>query len=203
MKHSPLFTKRRFLKYSLLSIAGAATLVTGAGAYITQTNRYAERYGKLLVLDGHLADIAHTLAEACVPGRPGFPDIEQAEVVKRLDEELFFVSDNIGSDLKAAFYLLEMLPLAYGHLSRFSRLTVEERKKLLTQATDTQDDTVRAVLTNLSAMMRWYYYGHPSTWKVIGYDGPFMGLPEKHSEQRVLYAKLVHETDSTIQAKKP
>eukprot|EP01032_Pedospumella_encystans_P012491 gene12491-14451_t len=168
MKHSPLFTKRRFLKFSLLGVAGAATLVAGAGAYITQTNRYRQRYGQLLVVDGHLADIAHTLAEACVPNRPGFPDIEQAEVVKRLDEELFFVSDNISSDLKAAFYLLEMFPLAYGHLSRFSRLTVAERKQVLTAASDTQDDTLRAVIANLSAMMRWYYYGHPSTWKVIG-----------------------------------
>jgi hypothetical protein len=97
MKHSPLFTKRRFLKFSLLGVAGAATLVAGAGAYITQTNRYRNRYGQLLVVDGHLADIAHTLAEACVPNRPGFPDIERAEVVKRLDEELFFVSDNISS----------------------------------------------------------------------------------------------------------
>jgi hypothetical protein len=191
MQHSPLFTKRRFLKFSLLGVAGAATLVAGAGAYITQTNRYRHRYGQLLVVDGHLADIAHTLAEACVPNRPGFPDIEQAEVVKRLDEELFFVSDNISSDLKAAFYLLEMFPLAYGHLSRFSRLTVEERKQVLTAASDTQDDTLRAVIANLSAMMRWYYYGHPSTWKVIGYDGPFMNLPENHSEQRIHYAKLV------------
>lgn len=191
MKHSPLFTKRRFLKFSLLGVAGAATLVAGAGAYITQTNRYRQRYGQLFVVDGHLADIAHTLAEACVPNRPGFPDIEQAEVVKRLDEELFFVSDNISSDLKAAFYLLEMFPLAYGHLSRFSRLTVQERKQVLTAASDTQDDTLRAVIANLSAMMRWYYYGHPSTWKAIGYDGPFMNLPEKHSEQRIHYAQLV------------
>jgi hypothetical protein len=191
MKHSPLFTKRRFLKFSLLGVAGAATLVAGAGAYITQTNRYRQRYGQLLVVDGHLADIAHTLAEACVPNRPGFPDIEQAEVVKRLDEELFFVSDNISSDLKAAFYLLEMFPLAYGHMSRFSRLTVQERKQVLTAASDTQDDTLRAVIANLSAMMRWYYYGHPSTWKAIGYDGPYMNLPEKHSEQRIHYAQLV------------
>jgi len=196
MKHSPLFTKRRFLKFSLLGVAGAATLVAGAGAYITQTNRYRHRYGQLLVVDGHLADIAHTLAEACVPNRPGFPDIEQAEVVKRLDEELFFVSDHISSDLKAAFYLLEMFPLAYGHLSRFSRLTVQERKQVLTAASDTQDDTLRAVIANLSAMMRWYYYGHPSTWKAIGYDGPFMNLPEKHSEQRIHYAKLVNSAST-------
>ena len=39
--------------------------------------------------------------------------------------------------------------------------------------------------------MRWYYFGHPSTWNAIGYDGPFMNLPEKRSEQRVLYARLV------------
>jgi hypothetical protein len=194
MRQSALFTKRRFLKFSLLGIGGAVATAAGVGAYITQTNQFRTRYGKLLVLDGHLADIAHTMAEASVPtGRPGFPTIEQAEVVKRLDEELYFASDSIGGDLKAAFYLLEMLPMAYGHASRFSRLTLAERKALLLEATDTKDDTVRAVIANLSATMRWYYYGHPSTWKVIGYDGPFMNLPEQKSEQRVLYARLIAE----------
>lgn len=191
MRDSSLFSRRRFLKLTLLGVGGTVAVVAGVGGYLTQTNQYRERYGKLLSLDGHLADIAHTLAEACVPDRPGFPSVEQAEIVSRLDEEMYFVSDGISGDLKAAFYLLEMLPLVKGHASRFSRLTTAERKFFLTKASDTTDDTVRAVIANLSAMMRWYYYGHPSTWKAIGYDGPFMNLPEKISEQRRFYAEQV------------
>lgn len=196
MRDSSLFSRRRFLKLTLLGVGGTVAVVAGVGGYLTRTNQYRERYRKLLSLEGHLADIAHTLAEACVPDRPGFPSIEQAEVVNRLDEEMYFVSDGISGDLKAALYLMEMLPLVNGHASRFSRLTTAERRRFLTVASDTQDDTVRAVIANLSSTMRWYYYGHPSTWKAIGYDGPFMNLPEKISEQRLFYAEQVGKLDS-------
>lgn len=81
--------------------------------------------------------------------------------------------------------------MTYGYFSRLSRLSLAERRELLIRASGTKDDTVRAVIANLSGMMRWYYFGHPATWNAIGYDGPFMNLPEKRSEQRVLYAKLV------------
>lgn len=188
---TPFFAKRRFLKMTLLGIGGAAAAASAGVGYLTMTHRYRERYGKLLSLDGHLADIVHALAEASVPDRPGFPSVEEAEIVTRLDEELFFASDAIGNDFRSAFYLIEMMPLAKGYMSRFSRLSVAERRKFLTEASDTTDDTVRAVVFNLPATMRLYYYGHPASWKVIGYDGPFMNLPEQRSEQRVLYAELV------------
>lgn len=190
------FAKRRFLKATLLGVGGVAAIAAGGVGYLTLINRYRERYGKLLSLDGHLADVVHTLAEACVPDLAGFPSVEKAQVVTRLDEEMFFVNDGISSDLRAAFYLLEALPLASGQMSRFSRLTVDERRQFLIDASDTKDDTIRTVIAGLSGMLRWYYYGHPSTWQAIGYDGPFMGLPEKHSEQRLLYARLVGRADS-------
>ncbi|WP_296660137.1 hypothetical protein [Paraburkholderia sp.] len=191
MNTTNFFAKRRFLKMTLLGIGGAVALASGGFGYLTMTNRYRERYGKLLSLDGHLADIVHTLAEVSVPDRPGFPSVEQAEIVTRMDEEMYFVSDGISSDLRAAFYLLEMLPLARGYMSRFSRLSMAERRKFLVEASDTTDDAQRVVIFSLPAMIRWYYYGHPSSWKAIGYDGPFMNLPEKRSEQRVYYAALV------------
>ncbi|RQS06216.1 hypothetical protein DIE07_24730 [Burkholderia sp. Bp9002] len=191
MEPTRLFARRRFLKMALIGAGGTMAAAAGGAGYLTLTHRFRNRYGKLLVFDGHLADVVHALAEASVPDAPGFPTIEQAEVVTRMDEEMFFVSEKLGSDVKAGLYLLEMLPLAYGRMSRLSRLSVSERRAFLTRARDTQDDTVRVVIANLSGMVRWYYFGHPSTWKAIGYDGPFMGLPEKRSEQRMLYAKLV------------
>lgn len=193
-RNTPFFAKRRFLKLSLLGIGGIAAATASGVGYLTMTHRYRERYGKLLSLDGHLADIVHALAEAAAPSRPGFPSIEEAEVVTRLDEEMFFVSDGISGDLKAAFYLIEMLPLAKGYMSRFSRLTIDQRRQFLAECCDTTDDTVRAVIFNLPATMRWYYYGHPSSWRAIGYDGPFMNLPEQRSDQRVLYASLTGRT---------
>lgn len=191
MRSTSFFAKRRFLKFTMLGIGGVVAAAAGGVSYLTLTHRYRERYGKLLSLDGHLADVVHTLAEACLPARAGFPTVQQAEVVNRLDEEMFFVSDGISADMKAALYMVEMLPLVQGYTSRFSRLTLPQRRQFLTAASDTQSDTVRAVIFNLAATMRWYYYGHPSTWAVIGYDGPFMNLPEQRGVQRVLYAEWV------------
>lgn len=191
IENTPFFAKRRFLKYTLLGLGGTAAAASAGVGYLTMTHRFRQRYGKLLSLDGHLADIVHAIAEASVPNRKGFPSVEDAEIVTRLDEELFFASDYIGNDFRSAFYLLEMLPLAKGRFSRFSRMSVDERRKFLTEVSDTTDDTVRAVVFNLPAVMRLYYYAHPSSWQAIGYDGPFMQLPEKRSEQRVMYAELV------------
>ncbi|AYY57215.1 hypothetical protein KTE64_28945 [Burkholderia multivorans] len=196
MEATRLFERRKFLKIALIGVGGTIAAATAGVGYLTLTNRFRERYGKLLVFDGHLADVVHALAEASVPDAPGFPSVEQAEVVTRMDEEMFFVNDKISSDVKAGLYLLDMLPLAHGHLSRLSRMSVSERRAFLSRASHTHDDTVRVVISNLSGMMRWYYYGHPSTWKAIGYDGPFMNLPEKRSEQRVLYAQLVANATS-------
>ncbi|BEP57063.1 MULTISPECIES: hypothetical protein [unclassified Variovorax] len=191
MRTTTFFAKRRFLKLALIGVGGAVAVAGGGVGYLTQTHRYRGRYGKLLALDDHHADIVHALAEACTPDRPGFPTVEQTEIVARLDEELFFVSDGICSEMKAALYLIEMLPLVSGHVSRLSCMPVAERRAFLAKASETRNDTVRVAVSSLAAAMRWYYYGHPASWNAIGYDGPFMQLPEQHSEQRVFYAELL------------
>ena len=186
----PVFARRKFLKYSLLSLGslvGAGAL--GAGVFVS--NRYRDKYGKLLVLDGHLADIVHAFAEAALPLGTGFPSIEEAQVVNRMDEEFFFIDPAIQSDFKAVLYLVEAMPIAEGYFSRFSRLAREKRIEFLEQMQSTDNDLYRVAIANARMVVRLMYYGHPSTWKAIGYDGPFANVPEVRSEQRKYYASLV------------
>lgn len=185
----PVFARRNFLKYSLIGLGSVAGLAA-VGVGVFNTNQYRDKYGKLMVLDGHLADIVHAFAEAAMPVGNGFPTIEEAEVVKRMDEELFFISENIQSDFKAVLYLVELLPFAYGKMSRFSRLSREERIELLEKTADTENDLTRVAVANARMVTRLMYYGHPSSWKAIGYDGPFGNIPEQLSEQRKYYASI-------------
>lgn len=186
----PGFARRKFLKYTLLGL-GAAAGLGAAGVGVFLTNRYATNYGKLLVFNGHLTDILHTFAEAALPVRAGFPTIEEAEVVRRADEEFYFIDPDITADFKAALYLIEALPISLGYFSRFSRLDRSERVAFLEKMQNTENDLVRVAIANARMVVRLMYYGHSSTWKAIGYDGPFANVPEVVSSQRKHYASLV------------
>ena len=125
-----------------------------------------------------------------LPQGAGMPDANTAEVVRRLDEELTFVADAISSDFIAAIYLIEFSPAAYGYFGRMSRLEPANRVEFLKRAGGEGSDLVRAAVSNIRMLILLCYYGHASTWKKIGYDGPFAGLPEKLSEQRKHYRQL-------------
>lgn len=184
-----IFERRKFLKYSLLGVGGLIG-IGGIGATVFLSNKYNEKYGKLMVFDGHLVDILHTFAEAAMP-KPinGFPTIEEAEVVRRLDEELFFADSNIQSDFKALLFLIEAMPMANGYFSRFSRLPKEKRIEFLEKMQTTETDIYRVAIANVRMLTRMVYYNHPSTWKAIGYDGPHGNIPEVVSEQRAYYKR--------------
>jgi hypothetical protein len=178
------FSRRRFLKLALLGGGG----LLAAGALFRFWPR--KNHGRLLTLNNYLADVIEAFAEVTLPPA-GMPDATTAQVVRRLDEELTFVSEQISSDFIAALYLIEFSPAAYGFFGRMSRLPREKRLAFLQKAGGAGSDLVRAAVANIRMLILYCYYGHPSTWKRIGYDGPFGGFPEKLSEQRRYYREQV------------
>ena len=129
------------------------------------------------------------VADAVIPTQPGFPDAAQAEVVRRFDEELSFVSPSIRSDLQAALGVLEYAPFLYGHFSRFTALDIPARREVLQAMNTSRVEILRAVGNNAKILVQFFYFGHPSVWAAIGYDGPFGKMPEQMSEQRAWYAE--------------
>lgn len=135
----------------------------------------------------------NAFSEVVLPiAEPGMPSLEKANVMRRLDEELHFVSEEIQEDFHSAMMVLEYLPLFYGYFSFFSRLSKEKRGELLTILAETDSDIVRAVVGNLKLLVCLVYYGHKSTWEQISYPGPFGNPPEKWSESRIHYQNLVN-----------
>ncbi|EMJ61418.1 MULTISPECIES: hypothetical protein [Leptospira] len=133
-------------------------------------------------------------SQTLLPQESGFPDIEKAEVIRRLDEEFFFVSPDVSDDFRSLILILEYLPLVKGYWGRFSRLNEEDRKNFLLSQETTESDTIRAALTNLKLPIYLVYYGHESSFKAISYDGPFGNPPEKLSESRIYYKKILGES---------
>ncbi|AOP35663.1 hypothetical protein A0128_18545 [Leptospira tipperaryensis] len=149
---------------------------------------------KTLFFSESEAEFLTAYSQTLLPPENGFPDIEKAEVIRRLDEEFFFVDPGITDDFKSLILILEYLPLVSGYWSRFSRLNEENRKRFLHSQETTESDTIRAALANLKMPIFLMYYGHESSFKAISYDGPFANPPEKLSESRIYYKKILGES---------
>ncbi|MBM9498766.1 hypothetical protein JWG44_00660 [Leptospira sp. 201903071] len=167
-------------------------LSVGIGSLLCQRS-YSGNVPKTIFFSESEAQFLHAYAQTLLPPEKGFPDIEKAEVVKRLDEEFFFVDSGITDDFKSLILILEYLPLVSGYWSRFSRLGEEDRSEFLRSQETTNSDTIRAALANLKMPIFLMYYGHESTFKSISYDGPFADPPEKLSESRIYYRKISGE----------
>jgi hypothetical protein len=185
----PMFTRRQVLKTGLLAAGG---LLTGVGVASVQP-RHPERYRKLQVLGAYQAEVTRAFGEAILPAEAGFPTMDEANVIPRLDEELFFVDPSIQSDFKAALMLIELLPFRFGYMSRFSRMPRAQRVDVLRRAQASGVEIANVVVVAAAVMVRYLYYGSEKTWAAVGYDGPFGGLPEKPSEQRQYYQRLTKE----------
>lgn len=180
-------SRRRFLRG-----AGALCALAGAGlgsSACSEEQAIAADGRPLLALSAREAATLAAVAAAVVPTQGGFPSADEAQVLRRFDEEVSFVAPSIRADLKAALDVLEFLPPLYGRLARFSALDLPQRRALLAQLCASRVELLRAIGTNLKILVQFFYFAHPAVWAAIGYDGPFGRMPEQDSEQRRWYAQ--------------
>lgn len=121
MQLEPL-SRRRFLKLGIAVGVGVAAIAAFRSSIFKQKNHLAATpYGNLLVLDAAQATTFYAYAEAVLPNAKGFPTALQANLIQRLDEELYFVAPAIRSDAKLVIDALEWLPMVYGYFPAFQR----------------------------------------------------------------------------------
>ena len=186
-------SRRSFLRYGATTAAMTTALVAGGCSFFTgkEVKKFETEFGTLLVMDTAQANTFYAFAETIIPKGNGFPDIKTAKVITRADEEVFFTSKSVQTDVKTMLDVMEYLPLFYGEFSRFSKMPISNRLTFLNSLNDTTNSTVRAVVSNCRMITFNIYYGHESTWQAIGYDGPFGKVPEQLGEQRQYYAQQV------------
>lgn len=180
-------SRRRFL-VGALGLGGAALGGIGLSACARREAQAADGQPLLVLRPGEVATLT-ALGEAILPPQAGFPDMAEAEVLRRLDEELYFVGASIRGDMHAALAVMAWSPLIYGHMRRFERLDAAARRDILERMMNSGNEILRAVGTNLKLVLHFMYFGHPATWRAIAYDGPFAGLPPAASAQRRHYAE--------------
>ena len=181
--------RRHFMRR--LAALGSTVLVGGAAVPLVGCGKENGTGARLLVLSAAQAVTLAACADAIVPHQAGFPSVAEAQIVTRLDEELWFSDSSIQDDLCTALALFEWLPLGYGYFGRFSTLSMDARQRLLQQMMGSGIETVRAIAGNFRLLIMLFYFGHRSSWAAIGYDGTFQKLPPRLSEQRQRYAAAV------------
>lgn len=179
-------SRRRFIK----GLAAVGALAGGVGASGCGSRVEIGADGRpLLALSAAQARTLAAVAAAIVPTQRGFPGADEAQVVRRFDEELSFVSPSIRDDLRAALDVLEYAPLLYGRFSRFSALDIDGARDVLRSLCGSRVEILRAIGINAKILVQFFYFAHPSAWSAIGYDGPFGKMPEQVSEQRRWYVE--------------
>ncbi len=160
--------------------AGFAIQATGCALFVADSVE-----DDLLVFNGQQARVLAAIAEACLPAQ-GTSD-QVTKIVRRLDEELYFVSPMIREDFKLALDVMQYLPIAYGCFSRMTAMNPQDRVRFLTSVQHTRIEAIRAVVNACRMAIMISYYDLESSWSAIGYDGTFSGSPQVESVQRAHY----------------
>lgn len=189
----PPLPRRRFLKACVGAGAAAGALGIGLPACADGkpgTTPFATAHGPLLVLDSARVAVLEAFAEASIATGDGFPAVRDTDLVRRLDEELYFSEPAIRDDVLLAIDAVDLFPVIYGRFARLHRLPLPRRRAFLEALADTRLDTVRAAVNGLRLLTSLFYYGQRGAWAAMGYEGTHAGLPPADTEQHAHYRTL-------------
>jgi len=179
-------TRRRLLAAGL---GGGSLLLVGSGLRWF-TSGYQLQAGEVaLGLSVKELCVVRALVEVFFPASGALPSGVALGVHQRIDEEVWAQPQPLREDLQAAIQLLEHGPLLVGFPGRLSSLDGPEREKAFERMLASDQDVVVQAAVALKQMAHLFYYGHPDTWKAIGYDGPWVPQPLP-SESSARYQSL-------------
>jgi hypothetical protein len=173
--------RRRFVRAGV----GLALLLGGSAVAVVRTRGYALPAGKALeglsvwqfVVVQHAA---RRIAAADRPGDATIPSPDDADVASFVDAWVARMHASVRRDLgRFLGYLEHLAPVSAGMASRFSRLGAEDQDRVLAAVEASSSDLLRAGFDGLKSLVFMGYYRDPRTWRILGYDGPQVGRPEK------------------------
>jgi hypothetical protein len=187
-------TRRRLLAAGL---GGGSLLLVGTGLRWF-TSGYQLRAGEVaLGLSVKELCVVRALVEMFFPALGALPSGVALGVHQRIDEEVWSQSQSVREDLQAALQLIEHGPPLFGFAGRMSSLDVSDREKAFQRMLASDQDVVVQAAVAFKQMAHLFYYGHPDTWKAIGYDGPWMPRPLP-PESSARYQSLVTQAGARL-----
>src|SRR5690625_6000340 len=112
-----LISRRSLLKNALVTAVGVSAMYYGHRFISAPRNAlHVTPYGNFLVLEESHAHTLHAFAEAVLPRGGKYPTPQQAQVLQRLDEELYFISRPIAKDVKLVLHVLKWMQIGRAHV---------------------------------------------------------------------------------------
>ncbi len=184
--------RRRLLK---LGAFGAITLALGGGALRWFAGGYSSQLAEgevpIAFTTKELA-IVKAVVAAMLPAEDGFPSGVSLGVHQRIDEEIWAASEGTRSDMKNGLQLFEHATVTHGYASRFTSLDPAARVAYIDKLLRGEPGALQQIAFALKEIVYLFYYCREETWKVIGYDGPLVGV-KKPPESHFAYQDLVKQ----------
>ena len=180
-------TRRRFLAAGI----GGGSLLLAGSALRWFSSGYALLPGESAVgLSVKELCVVRSLVEAFFPATGALPSGVALGVHQRIDEEIWAQPPALREDLRDALQLIEHAPPLFGFAGRMSALDAPTRERAFGRLLASDQDVVVQAAVALKQLAHLFYYGHPDTWKALGYDGPWVHQPLP-AESSLRYQALV------------
>lgn len=175
---TPSTTSRRTALKSLVlgalvaGVAGAVARVRLGGYSVSRRKPLAS------LVPWELAVVEHAARRIAAPDRPGDPTIpspEDVDVAGFVDDYAARMSPPMRRDLsRALLYLEQLAPVAVGLTARFTHLDAEGQDRALRGLEASPLPLLRGAFAGLKSLVFMGYYRDPRTWRILGYDGPWV-----------------------------
>ncbi len=158
-----------------VGVGGAALLALGGASLRWLGSGYALRTGEVaLGMSVKQWCVARSLVEALTPGGDGLPTGAELGLIQQIDEQVWAADEGMARDLCAALELVEHVPPLFGHLGRFSSLSVAARQDVFDRMLRSRRDLFVQVAVGLKQLVQICYFADQRVWPAIGYDGPWV-----------------------------
>lgn len=166
-----------------LAVSGAL-LVAGGAFGVVRTRGYdvPELAGRDLVslAPWQFVVVQHLARRICATDRDdgSVPSADDVDVAGFVDRYVAAMPSALRRDLLRLFGVVEhVLPVLSKKTSRFTRLSPGEQDEVLSKMEASDQDLLRGAFAGVKSLLFMGYYRDPRTWKVLGYEGPFVGRP--------------------------
>jgi hypothetical protein len=163
--------------------AAGALLLGGAAIAAVRTRGYSPPPGRKLIMTApwEYAVVQHAARRIAAPDREAdasIPTADELDVAGFVDRWLERMPERARRDLgRFLAYLEHIAPLRLGFASRFTRLAPLDQDRVLSSVEESASDLLRAGFDGVKSLVFLGYYSAPSTWGILGYDGPLVGRP--------------------------
>jgi hypothetical protein len=189
-------TRRRVITWGA---SGAALLAVG-GVLRAVTRSYALPTGEAppVALSVKELVVVRAIVQALHPGEGAFPAGLALGVDRSIDEEIYSQDPAMAQDLKDAIQLLEHAPPVVGVWGRLTELEPGARADAFEKLKTRGPDVVVQAAVALHQLAGLLVFGHPQTWRAMGYDGPLQPQAVPH-DSHARYLVAAQSTAARVQ----